>query len=115
SVVHLCAGEGALPLGELLDLTYSYWARDPEWRGRGIARPPLVDLATYALFERSIEEVGDASIKRLTRSLSHFVPQLALPKAFATSSARELLGCDAPPVRDFWLPMLEQLFAVRGE
>ena len=110
SVVHLCAGEGALPLGELLDLTYAYWARDPEWRRRGIARPPLVDLATYALFERSIEEVGDASLKRLTRSLSHFVPQLALPKVFDTSVASALLGAGAPPVRDFWLPMLERLF-----
>jgi hypothetical protein len=113
--VHLCAGEGALPLGELLDMTFAHWARDLAWRRRGIARPPLVDLATYSLFERSIEDVGDPSIKRLTRSLSHFVPQLALPKVFETSSARELLGCDAPPVRDFWLPMLEQLFAVAGE
>lgn len=109
-VVHLCAGRGALPLGDLLDLTYAYWARDPEWRRRGIARPPLVDLPTYALFERSIEQVGDASIKRLTRSLSHFVPQLALPKVFDTTTASALLGADAPPVRDFWLPMLHQLF-----
>lgn len=109
-VVHLCAGEGALPLGELLDMTYAYWARDLEWRRRGIARPPLVDLATYALFERSIEEVGDASIKRLTRSLSHFVPQLALPKLFDTTTARALLPGGAPPVRDFWLPMIERLF-----
>ena len=110
-VVHLCAGDGALPLGELLDMTYTHWARDPEWRRRGIARPPLVDLATYTLFERSIEEVGDASIRRLTRSLSHFVPQLALPKAFDTSTARELLGFGAPPVRDFWPRMLDRLFA----
>ena len=110
-VVHLCAGEGALPLGTLLDMTYAYWSRDVEWRRRGIARPPLVDLPTYALFERSIEDVGDASIKRLTRSLSHFVPQLALPKTFDTSTSRALLGFDAPPVRDFWLSMLEQLFA----
>jgi nucleoside-diphosphate-sugar epimerase len=110
-IVHLCAGEGALPLGELLDMTYAYWARDSEWRRRGIARPPLVDLATYALFERSIEEVGDSSIKRLTRSLSHFVPQLALPKVFGTTTAHALLGEAAPPVRDFWLPMLQRLFA----
>ena len=113
-VVHLCAGDGALPLGELLDMTFAHWSRDLAWRRRGIARPPLVDLATYSLFERSIEDVGDSSIKRLTRSLSHFVPQLALPKVFETRTARELLGCDAPPVRDFWLPMLEQLFAHRG-
>src|SRR3954447_11542749 len=110
-IVHLCAGEGALPLGELLDMTYACWARDSEWRRRGIARPPLVDLATYALFERSIEEVGDASIKRLTRSLSHFVPQLALPKVFDTTTVRALLGEGAPPVRDFWMPMLRHLFA----
>ena len=110
-VVHLCAGEGALPLGDLLDVTYALWARDAEWRRRGITRPPLVDLATYALFERTIEEVGDASIKRLTRSLSHFVPQLALPKIFDTTTARSLLGDEAPPVHDFWLPMLAQLLA----
>jgi len=110
-VAHLCAGDGALPLGDLLDMTFAYWARDSEWRRRGIARPPLVDLNTYALFERSIEEVGDPSIKRLTRSLSHFVPQLALPKLFETSTARALLGFGAPPVREFWLRMVEQLFA----
>jgi long-chain acyl-CoA synthetase len=114
TVVHLCAGKGAMPLGELLDLTYDYWAHDPEWRRRGIERPPLVDLATYALFERSIEEVGDASIKRLTRSLSHFVPQLALPKVFDTSTASALLGVGAQPVREFWLSMLERLFP-RGQ
>jgi thioester reductase-like protein len=110
-VVHLCAGEGALPLGELLDITYAYWAGDAEWRRRGIARPPLVDLQTYALFERSVEEVGDASIKRLTRSLSHFVPQLALPKVFDTAKTRALLGVDAPPVRAFWTAMLSQLLS----
>ena len=114
SVVHLCAGEGALPLGELLEMTFAHWARDLAWRRRGIARPPLVDLATYALFERSIEEVGDPSIKRLTRSLSHFVPQLALPKLFDTTRARALLGAGASPVRDFWPRMLEQLFAAEN-
>ena len=110
-IVHLCVGEGALPLGELLDMTYAHWARDLAWRRRCIARPPLVDLDTYALFERSIEEVGDPSIKRLTRSLSHFVPQLALPKLFDTTTARVLLGVGAPPVREFWPRMLERLFA----
>lgn len=110
-VVQLCAGGGALPLGDLLDLTFAHWARDVAWRRRGIARPPLVDLATYALFERSIEQVGDPSIRRLTRSLSHFVPQLALPKVFDTSTARQLLGLGAPPVRSFWLRMLDRLFA----
>src|SRR5439155_20054079 len=106
-VVHLCAGAGALPLDELLDITYERWASDPAWRRRGIARPALTDLTTYSLFERSIEDVGDASLKRITRALSHFVPQLALPKCFATTNAQSLLGYASPPVRAFWLLMLD--------
>jgi nucleoside-diphosphate-sugar epimerase len=109
--VHLCAGEGALPLGALLDRTYALWSRDGDWRRRGIARPALSDLATYELFERSVELVGDARIKRITRSLSHFVPQLALPKRFDTSRARALLRDDPPPVSAYWDRMLEWLLA----
>jgi long-chain acyl-CoA synthetase len=109
--VHLCAGAGALPLQELLDITWERWARDPGWRRRGISRPALADLETYALFERSIEQVGDASLKRVARALSHFVPQLALPKQFDTETADALLGAPAPAVRDFWIPMLDNLAA----
>ena len=107
--VHLCAGGGALALDELLDITYARWADDPEWRRRRIARPVVADLETYSLFERTVEQVGDASLKRLTRALSHFVPQLALPKHFETANAERLLGYRAPVVRDFWLPMIDNL------
>lgn len=109
--VHLCAGEGALSLGALLDRTYALWSRDTSWRRRYVARPALSDLRTYELFERSVDLVGDARLKRITRSLSHFVPQLALPKRFDTSQARALLGDAAPPVRSYWERMLEWLLA----
>jgi hypothetical protein len=56
-----------------------------------------------------VELVGDARLKRITRSLSHFVPQLALPKRFDTSSAHELLGTVAAPVHTYWDRMLERL------
>ena len=107
--LHLCAGEGALPLGALLDRTYATWSRDLSWRRRTVARPALSDLGTYELFERSVELVGDSRLKRITRSLSHFVPQLALAKQFDTSGARDLLGDDAPPVSAYWDRMLEWL------
>jgi thioester reductase-like protein len=110
--VHLCAGAGALPLQELLDITWERWAVDPGWRRRGIPRPALADLATYALFERSVEQIGDPSLKRVARALSHFVPQLALPKRFDTTTADTLLGAPAPAVRDFWIPMLDGLAAI---
>jgi long-chain acyl-CoA synthetase len=111
--VHLCAGEGALPLRDLLDISWERWALDPAWRRRGIPRPALTDLRTYALFERSIEEAGDASLRRIVRSLSHFVPQLALPKRFDTTTADTLLGAPAPVVRDYWIPMLDCLSATK--
>ena len=113
-VVHLCAGEGALPLVELLDITYERWAANPAWRKRGIVRPVITDLATYSLFERTIADVGDASLRRIAGALSHFVPQLALPKRFDTTNAEALLGCGAPPVRDFWIPMLDHMLAAQS-
>jgi len=114
-IVHLCAGSRALRLTELLDLTYERWARDPDWRRRRIARPALAELSTYALFERTVEDVADASLKRITRALSHFVPQLALPKRFVTSTADTLLGYPAPPVAEFWPAMLDRLLAPRAD
>jgi 2-alkyl-3-oxoalkanoate reductase len=107
--LHLCAGTGSLPLGTLLDRTYALWSRDPDWRRRGIPRPALSDLPTYELFERSIELVADSRLKRITRSLSHFVPQLALPKRFDTSGAEAILANAAPPVGAYWDRMLEWL------
>jgi nucleoside-diphosphate-sugar epimerase len=114
TVVHLCAGAGALPLVELLDISYERWASDRSWRKRGIVRPIITDLPTYKLFERTIEDVAEPSLKRIARALSHFVPQLALPKCFDTTNAEALLGRAAPPVRDFWLPMLDHMLATQS-
>ena len=114
-IVQLCAGGGALPLTELLDLTYEKWARDPEWRRRRVARPALAGLSTYALFEQTVADVADATLKRINRALSHFVPQLALPKRFITTIADTLLRAPAPAVREFWPAMLDRLLAPRPD
>ena len=109
--VHLCAGAGALPLDELLDDTYARWARSPEWRRRAVARPALADLALWELFVRTVEETGNARLRQVTQALSHFLPQLALPKRFDTSRADWLLGRGAPPVRAYWGRMIDHLQA----
>jgi hypothetical protein len=111
STVHLCAGTGALPLGELLDITYDVWAAAPGWRRRSIERPALADAETYRLFEGTVEETGDPVLRRVIHSLSHFVPHLALEKRFETSTADALLGHPAPMVRDYWRGMVEYLVA----
>jgi nucleoside-diphosphate-sugar epimerase len=110
---HLCAGTGATALGGLLETAHRLWSRDPDWRRRGILRPVLTDLATYRLFEQSVEETGDVRLATITRSLSHFVPQLAAPKLFDTRLADAALGYGAPAVDSFLTAMIEHLLATR--
>ena len=107
--LHLCAGSGALQVGELLDLTYAVWCAEPGWKRRGIPRPALADLATYRLFERTVEEAGDARLKQVIRSLAFFIPQLAFPKRFETAGADAALGAAAPPVRGYWERLIAHL------
>lgn len=106
---HLCAGAGAMPLGELLDETYRVFEQAPSWRRKGIARPERVDLDTYRLFERAIEDAGSLRVRQAVRSLSHFVPQLAYPKCFDTTNADALLEQGASPVASFWTNMVSAL------
>lgn len=119
-VYQLCAGEGALSLDALLETTWARFRDDAAWRRRGIPEPAIVGLDTYRLFTRSVEETADASLRRAARGLSHFVPQLALPKRFVTSRAEAVTGLRAPRVAEFWMDLLDHLidldwsFTARG-
>lgn len=109
--VHLCSGRSALTLGELVDTAYEVWAEQPEWRRRGVERATITDARTYALFERAVLETGDVRLKSVLSSLSHFIPQLALPKVFDTTNAEALLDDRAPAPATYWKPMLRRLVA----
>jgi len=106
---HFCAGAGAMSLDDLLDVTYDAFLRAPAWRRKGIVRPVRTDLETYRLFEQAVHAVASDRVRQALRSLSHFVPQLAFPKCFATDAADALLGESAPPVASFWANMVNQL------
>ena len=109
--VHLCSGRGALPLGELMDTAYEVWAESPDWVKRGFEQVIITDPETYGLFERAVMETGDVRLRSVLSSLSHFIPQLALPKVFDTTVAEILLDAPAPPVSTYWKPMLRNLIA----
>lgn len=111
ATLHLCAGAGAIPLGDLLDIAYDLWATDPMWRRRGVERAVLADLDTYTLFANAVIETGDQRLASILQALSHFIPQLALPKQFDTRVADQLVGCAAPAVSTYWPAMLAQLLA----
>jgi len=109
ATVHLCAGAGAMPLTELLAECRACWMRDPAWRRRGIELPSLADLDTWELFVQAVEETGHPRLRRVTRALTHFLPQLALPKRFDTQRADALLGVPSPRVSDYWGRMIDHL------
>lgn len=109
ATVHLCAGAGAMPLGELLDECYARWSTDPAWRRRRIAPPSQADLETWDMFTQAVEDTAHPRLRRVTRALNHFLPQLALPKRFDTAHADALLGAPAPPVREYWGRMIDHL------
>jgi long-chain acyl-CoA synthetase len=110
---HVCAGDDAIRLGDLLDVAYSVWAECPAWRRKLIPRPALTDLETYRLFERTAERTGEERIRRLTRSLSHFVPQLAYAKRFDTSGTEAVLGTRPPNVVEYWPLLVRRLIDSR--
>ena len=104
---HVCAGPASsAPLGALLDATTSAFERyRPAWRKRSIARPALVDLDTYELFVRSVEEAGNDVLLQATRAVQAFAYQLAYPKVFDARQATASLapaGIRVPPVLDYY-------------
>jgi nucleoside-diphosphate-sugar epimerase len=106
-VFHLAAGaESSSSLGELITETVSALRRfRPQWRKRAVEKPVIVDLDTYELFVRSVEETGNPVLKGATRAIRTFAYQLAHPKLFETARAAAMLagsGIWPRPSLDFY-------------
>ena len=104
---HICAGgHRSATLGALLDATMAAFQRHrPAWRKRSIARPAIVDLPTYELFVRSVEEAGNHVLLQATRAVQAFAYQLAFPKVFDARRAEAALtpaGFPVPSVMDYY-------------
>jgi len=103
---HVCGGADALPLEEMLELTLQLFYRyRPAWRKRAIEKPAIVDLETFELFVKSVEEVGESALKDSVALFKHFAPQLAYPKRFndaATLKVLEREGIIRPQVREYF-------------
>jgi nucleoside-diphosphate-sugar epimerase len=93
-VFHLAAGrESSNRLGDIIDETMSALARfRPQWRKRTVEKPIIVDLDTYELFVKSVEETGNPVLREATKSIRTFAYQLAHPKVFATNEATATLA-----------------------
>jgi nucleoside-diphosphate-sugar epimerase len=103
---HICAGEDALTLARLLGLTREAFLRHrPSWRKRVIEMPAIVDLPTFELFVRSVEEVGDNILRSSVAIIKQFVPQLVYSKVFRDVECTRSLqanGVLKPSVLEFY-------------
>jgi len=104
--LHVCGGKDALTLTELLERTRELFLQyRPSWRKRAIEMPAIVDLPTFELFARSVEEVGDNLLRSSMALIKHFAPQLAYPKMFGDAKCAESLlaaGIVKPEVLEFY-------------
>ena len=102
-IVHATAGASAPQLGELLDHLTGILTRTHRGLARGsIARPDIVDAATFALFEASVRQSGDALFRRVCDDARSFFPGLLHPRVFASSLV-------ATPLAD-WRTLAERVF-----
>jgi nucleoside-diphosphate-sugar epimerase len=103
---HICDGEDAITLARLLGLTHEAFLRyRPSWRKRAIEMPAIVDLPTFELFVRSVEEVGDNILRSSVTIIKHFVPQLVYSKVFRDIECTRSLqakGLRKPRVLEFY-------------
>ncbi|MGH9456942.1 MAG: SDR family oxidoreductase [Thermoanaerobaculia bacterium] len=96
---HVCAGPFAPSLERFLARTEELFAEiDPRWKARAVERPPIVSEATFARFERSVTETGDAILGQIVASVRDFLPQLARPKTFDTETPYEGFEGDYPRI-----------------
>ena len=103
---HLCGGKDVMTISELLERTReAFLQHRPSWRKRGIEMPAIVDLPTFELFARSVEEVGDSLLRSSVAVIKHFAPQLAYPKIFGDTVGANSLRAAAivrPAAAEFY-------------
>lgn len=107
-VCHVAAGEGAIPIHELVDAAVVHLRdRVSGWKNRQIEPPVIVDAVTFELFERSIRQSGDALFGRVLEGARSFFPALLYPKVYQTARAERLWG--GPLTLSDWRTTLGQV------
>jgi nucleoside-diphosphate-sugar epimerase len=106
STWHISGGSDVFSLEEFLEETLQLFYRNrPAWRKRAIEKPAIVNLETFNLFVRSVEELGESVLKNSVAVLKSFAPQLAYPKLISDAATQHVLqrsGLARPGIRDFY-------------
>jgi nucleoside-diphosphate-sugar epimerase len=106
STWHVCGSSDAFSLEQFLEETLQlFYKNRPAWRKRAIEKPAIVNLETFYLFVKSVEELGESVLKNSVAVLKSFAPQLAYPKLISDASTQLRLqrsGLARPEIRDYY-------------
>jgi nucleoside-diphosphate-sugar epimerase len=109
-VVHIAAGDRAIPLSDLLDVTMELFSKmSPAWRQGQIAKPMIVDAETFELFRDSVHRSGDVLFRSVLDSVSSFLPGLLYPKVYDTRCAERAFGGMLPLSN--WRPLIQRVIS----
>lgn len=62
------------------------------WKNKGIEKPPIVNMETFQLFEKSVFEANDKVMLGIIKIMNYFVPHLSLTTEYDTSNTDKDLG-----------------------
>lgn len=114
---HLVAGpDHSLSFGELIAFTIECLEQSPYRRRDHAPRvPEIVDLAAFDILLDEAAAAGTREAQVLS-ALSHFIPHMALPKAFDRRRTREALagsGLELPEIRDYYPRIVDYCLRTR--
>jgi nucleoside-diphosphate-sugar epimerase len=106
STWHVSGGSDAFSLEQFLEETLQlFYKNRPAWRKRAIEKPAIVNLETFNLFVKSVEELGESVLKNSVAVVKSFAPQLAYPKLISDAATQYVLqrsGLARPWIRDYY-------------
>jgi nucleoside-diphosphate-sugar epimerase len=89
-VYHLCPDPGQTPtLGQLVDMMFTVFERDPSFTRRGILRPLLVDETAFADLLAGMRSLPQGPVHDALDSVAPFAEQLYRPKVFENTRLRK--------------------------
>ncbi|MFQ5595401.1 MAG: SDR family oxidoreductase [Anaerolineae bacterium] len=115
---HLVAGrEYSLTLGELVDFAVECLEQSLYRTREGpLRRPDIVDLETFDAMRERADAAGETRQAQVLGALSHFIPQMAAPKAFdRTNTERALAGSEVklPAIKSYFPKVIDYCLMTR--
>ncbi len=115
---HLVAGrEHSFTLGELVDFAVQCLEQSPyRRRSQPVRRPEIVDLESFEALRRQVETSGNTRLAQVLGALSHFIPQMAAPKAFDRTNTDQALagsGIELPAIESYFPKVIDYCLMTR--